>query len=110
MCNNGCNSQVCPRYESSQNFVQTERSRDNLHCQVIGVYSSMTDAVLVAVEHGCCITEMTELTDRRPANSQALSANSCAACESANATGASEADLLRADLHRENACDATECA
>ena len=63
-----------------------------------------------AVEHGCCITEMTELTDRRPANSPALSARSCAACESANATGASEADLLRADLHRENACDATECA
>jgi hypothetical protein len=65
---------------------------------------------ILAVEHGCCITEMTELTDRRPANSQALSTSSCAACESANATGAPEADLLRADLHRENACAAAGCA
>jgi hypothetical protein len=62
------------------------------------------------VEHGCCITEMTELTDWRPASSPALSANSYAACESANATGASEADRLRADLHRENACAAAGCA
>eukprot|EP01047_Picozoa_sp_COSAG01_P055187 COSAG01_NODE_6116_length_3845_cov_144.351590_3_plen_93_part_00 len=30
MCNNGCNSQVCPRYESSQNFVHTDRIEDKI--------------------------------------------------------------------------------
>ena len=30
MYNNGCNGQVCPRYESSQNFVHTDRIEDKI--------------------------------------------------------------------------------
>jgi hypothetical protein len=30
MYNNWCNGQVCPRYESSQNFVHTDRIEDKI--------------------------------------------------------------------------------
>eukprot|EP01047_Picozoa_sp_COSAG01_P082126 COSAG01_NODE_16648_length_1217_cov_3.640429_1_plen_82_part_10 len=35
MYNNWCNGQVCPRYESSQNFVHTDRIED----KISGLYS-----------------------------------------------------------------------
>ena len=46
-CNNWCNGQVCPRYESSQIFVQTDRIEDKISGLYTGYGGYVSGSIVV---------------------------------------------------------------
>ena len=50
MYNNWCNGQVCPRYESSQNFVQTDRIEEKIIGDTTGYRPYVSGSIVVLME------------------------------------------------------------
>jgi hypothetical protein len=50
MYNNWCNGQVCPRYESSQNFVQTDRIEEKIIGDTTGYRPYVSGSIVVLMK------------------------------------------------------------